>query len=149
MDKQEIWTIIELELKKQISEIKSNLVTIEQSKAQETKSSAGDKFETGRAMMQIEEDKLLGQLKRKKEDLLKLKVLQSGSTNSDFIREGSLVRCGKQWFLIGLSIGKLKLDGKIVFGISTQAPLALKLLGKELGEELQFNGRSLIIEEVV
>lgn len=149
MDKQELWTIIELELKKQISEITSNLDTIEHSKAQETKSSAGDKFETGRAMMQIEEDKLLGQLKRKKEDLLKLKVLQSGSTNSDFIREGSLVRCGKQWFLIGLSLGKLKLDDKIVFGISTQAPLALKLLGKELGEELQLNDRTLVIEEMV
>ena len=70
MDKQELWTIIELELKRQISEITSNLDTIEQSKAQETKSSAGDKFETGRAMMQIEEDKLLGQLKRKKEKVL-------------------------------------------------------------------------------
>ena len=75
MEKQELWAIIEMELKKQISEITSNLNTIEQSKTQETKSSAGDKFETGRAMMQIEEDKLLGQLKRKKEyhvNLLKL-----------------------------------------------------------------------------
>ena len=149
MEKQELWAIIEMELKKQISEITSNLNTIEQSKTQETKSSAGDKFETGRAMMQIEEDKLLGQLKRKKEDLLKLKVLQSASTNSDFIREGSLVRCGKHWFLIGLSLGKLKLDDKIVFGISTQAPLALKLLGKKLGEELQLNDRTLVIEAVI
>ena len=149
MDKQELWTIIELELKKQIREITSNLDTIEQSKAQETKSSAGDKFETGRAMMQIEEDKLLGQLKRKKEDLLKLKVLQAGNTNSDFIQEGSLVRCGKQWFLIGLSLGKLKLDEKTVYGISTQAPLALKLLGKELGEEIQLNERTLVVEDVV
>ena len=149
MDKQELWAIIGLELKKQISELTSNLDTIEQSKAQETKSSAGDKFETGRAMMQIEEDKLLGQLKRKKEDLLKLKVLQSGNTNTDFIREGSLVCCGKQWFLIGLSLGKLKLADQIVFGISTQAPLALKLLGKELGEQIQLNNRTLVIEEVV
>lgn len=149
MDKQEIWAIIELELKSQISDITSNLDTIEQSKAQETKSSAGDKFETGRAMMQIEEDKLLGQLKRKKEDLLKLKVLQSGIINSDSIREGSMVRCDKQWFLIGLSFGKLKLDNKYVFGISTQAPLAVKLLGKKLGEQIKLNDRILVIEEVI
>ena len=51
-------------LKEQEEQLRQNLQSIKDSRNNETKSSAGDKFETGRAMMQAEEDKLSGQLNR-------------------------------------------------------------------------------------
>ena len=46
----------------QIASYNKAIAAIEESKLGETKSSAGDKYETGRAMMQMEQDKLIAQL---------------------------------------------------------------------------------------
>ncbi|MDG1298287.1 MAG: hypothetical protein P8P48_14170, partial [Saprospiraceae bacterium] len=87
LQKKEVLDAFLTQLSKRISDIEQNLLNIEQSKAQETKSSAGDKFETGRAMLQAEEDKLFGQLNRNKDLLLKLKVIMQSNLTSSSIRE--------------------------------------------------------------
>ena len=50
------------QIEERIQNLEQRLKTINESKANETKSSVGDKYETGRAMLQIDEDKVLTQL---------------------------------------------------------------------------------------
>ena len=49
-------------IEEQLASLRKAISSIEESKLNETKSSAGDKFETGRAMMQMEQDKTESQL---------------------------------------------------------------------------------------
>ena len=141
LQKKEVLDAFLTQLSKRISDIEQNLLNIEQSKAQETKSSAGDKFETGRAMLQAEEDKLFGQLNRNKDLLLKLKVIMQSNLTSSSIREGSLVFSDKQVFFLGLGLGKVVCSGKQVFSVSSEAPLAKKLYGKSVGDSFEINGQ--------
>ena len=148
MKKSEIWILIEDELMQRISDIQQSIDLIVQSKTKETKSSAGDKFETGRAMLQNEEDKLLGQLTRNKEDLLRLQVLKKQVYSSKQVQSGSLVKSGQRWFLLGLGLGKILVDDQEVFAISLQAPIAQTLLGKSKGDSFKLRERVLNIEDI-
>jgi transcription elongation GreA/GreB family factor len=107
---------------------------------QETKSSAGDKYETGRAMMQQEQEKATSQLM----EALKLKkVLDqlNPAKNYEKVQPGCLVWTDKGNFYIAASIGQLFLDGQEWMVISPVAPLARQLNGLAAGTELTFNGR--------
>ena len=104
----------------------------------ETKSSAGDKHETARAMMQLEQEKLSKQIadlaEQKKEfdkiDFTKLLVK---------IGQGSLVETSTGFFLIASSIGKIVVDDKTVFVISNKSPLAQQMIGLRVGDTVAFN----------
>jgi len=51
--KEALYKACEEDTEKRINVIERNLKSIEESRNNETKSSAGDKYETGRAMLQI------------------------------------------------------------------------------------------------
>ncbi|WP_017730400.1 GreA/GreB family elongation factor [Nafulsella turpanensis] len=125
--------------------------TMEETQAaanEETKSSAGDKYETSREMMRQEQDKVAWQLM---ENLKLKKVLDS--LKPEITHEkgqlGSLLRTSEGNFYLSASLGQLKVDGEVYMMISPVSPLAQKLLGKRKGEEVQLNGRHFYIEEVL
>ena len=77
----------------------------------ETKSSAGDKHETGRAMAQLETEKLSKQLF----EALKLEqVLSQINPNTEHkqVGLGSLVTTNNGIFYISVSLGKLEIDNE-------------------------------------
>jgi transcription elongation GreA/GreB family factor len=111
----------------------------------ETKSSAGDKHETARAMMQLEQEKLskqIADLAEQKKEFDKIDFTKSSSQ----IGQGSLVETDKGFFLIASSIGKITVDDKTVFVISNKSPLALAFIGKKQKETISFNGVEYLIE---
>lgn len=62
-------------LEQKIKTVQQSIASIQEARNNETKSSAGDKYETGRAMMQAELDKqglLLQQLLQQQADVLKI-----------------------------------------------------------------------------
>lgn len=132
-------------LQNQINTLEKAMERIQDAKNNETKSSAGDKYETGRAMMQMEEDKITAVLN---ETYTKLHQLQHLNihTPSDCIQLGSLVMTSLRRYFIGVSMGRISLEGKLYFCISPEAPLAKGLIGKRLGEKVVFNGKE---EEVI
>ncbi len=113
----------------------------------ETKSSAGDKFETGRAMMQIERDKYA----RKLSEAIVLKNILSqipiDKIHSD-IKNGSLVYTNMGIFFISISAGKLLIDDGKYFAISEAAPIVLQLKKMGLNEKIIFNQRELILNNI-
>ncbi len=105
---------------------------------EEGKSSAGDKYETGHAMMQIERDKAAQQL----EEARKLKQIVDGlneAAHTDMVRLGSIVQTTRYQFFIAISIGKISMDGIDYLFVSPQSPVGKLLVNKKLGEHILFN----------
>jgi hypothetical protein len=114
----------------------------------DTKSSAGDKYETGRAMMQQETDRNRQQL----DETNKLKVALNQvnpSAVSDKVDNGSLVITDNGNFYIAISAGTLKVDNEAYFAVSAAAPICLLLKGKKIGEEIALNGKLYHIKMVI
>lgn len=114
----------------------------------EEKSSAGDKYETTRAMMQIERDKAAEQL----EEGLKLKRVAESikpQINNTRIGLGSLIMTDSVHFYIAISAGKVEIDDQSFLTVSAQAPIALDLLKLKPGDCFLFNKQKLIIREIV
>ena len=110
----------------------------------ETKSSAGDKHETGRAMAQLETEKLTKQLA----EALKLEQILSQinpDTEHQKIGLGSLVTTNNGQFFIAASIGKVVLGSITYFAISSVSPIGKLLIGLKREDTFSFNGKSYII----
>ena len=132
-----------------INELKAILHEAQEAANNETKSSAGDKHETGRAMAQLETEKLTGQLT----EALKLEqALTKIDPNIQHqqIGLGSLVTTNNGIFYLSVGLGKIELEGQTVFVISAVSPIGKLLLNKKEGCNLQpsFNGIQYVIESV-
>jgi transcription elongation GreA/GreB family factor len=110
----------------------------------ETKSSAGDKYETGRAMMQLEIEKNATQL----EEAFKQKKLLD-SINIEFqpvkIHTGSLVFTDQGNFFIAVSVGLLVIEDKSFAIVSAQSPIGSRLIGLKTGESFSFGNKTYTI----
>lgn len=113
----------------------------------EAKSTAGDKHETGRAMIQLEQEKMGRQL----QETLKLKsMLERVPVQHNFerIQSGALVQMNDDLYFIAVGLGKVDIEGFEVFVIAPTSPLAQVILGKEKGFSVKFHDKLLCIEAV-
>ena len=113
----------------------------------ETKSSAGDKHETGRAMIQLEREKLgiqLAQLQQQQEILSKINY----KDYHKMIGLGSLVLTNKANYFIAISAGEFVINNLKVYAISSQTPMAQILFGATTGTTLKFRSEEIKITEV-
>lgn len=104
----------------------------------ETKSSAGDKHETGRAMLQLEMEKTSQQLA----SILQIKeVLEkiNPKSVSEFVSMGSLVLTDKFNYYVAIGAGKITVDSQNYFIVSIHSPIGQQLLGKKEGDLIPFN----------
>ncbi len=135
-------------LKDKINSLNAIINEVSESSNAESKSSAGDKHETSKAMMQLEIEKLGTQLKDAELQLTEFEKINF-SKNFHTIEQGSLVETNKGYFLIAGSIGKITVDDKSVFVISSKSPLALKLMGSKEKDTVIFNNVSYLINSVL
>jgi hypothetical protein len=108
----------------------------------ETKSSAGDKHETGRAMLQLEMEKAslqLDALNEMKETLDKINF----SSNSDISKLGSLVITSSANYFLAISLGKIKLGNDVYYSVSLSSPIGKNLFGSKEGDNIYFNGKQI------
>jgi transcription elongation GreA/GreB family factor len=114
---------------------------------EESKSSAGDKYETGRAMAQLEIEKASSQLAEARKLLQTLEQIPIKSSD-DVIRLGSLVYTNRGNYFLSIPAGELICKGVTYFALSPASPLGSALLGKTPGARIQFNQREMVINEV-
>jgi len=113
----------------------------------ESKSSVGDKHETTKAMMQIEQENLgkqLHELKMQRAELEKIRL----DTSTEKITAGSLIETDKGLFFIATAIGKIKVNGKEVFVISAQSPLGKKFISLT-GNSFEMNAQNYSVKSVI
>ena len=127
-----------------LAAIEAAVAAAQESANSETKSSAGDKYETGRAMAQNERDRNLVQLQQARQLLAELQRINP-TLPCDAVRPGALVQTSMGWFYLGISAGKLPLDGTDYFAVSAAAPVAATLAGKHPGDSVMFNGKTVRI----
>lgn len=123
------------------------LSSIDESAHDDTKSSAGDKFETSREMLKQEAEKINGQLDvllYQRQILTKL----DAEATKDVIGHGTLVKTDKGIFYISISLGKLRDQDNIVYAISKESPMAIALIGKGGGDKVVVNSRSITILDI-
>lgn len=104
----------------------------------DTKSSAGDKFETTREMMQQDIFRNKKLLADAQQNLALLKSLIDVPP-ATLIKNGSLVETSEGVFYLSISAGQLTVEGKSVFAISAASPVGQLMLGKGVGETFTFN----------
>lgn len=132
---------------RRIASIEQRLKDITDSRNNETKSSAGDKYETGRAMMQIEEQNSKVQLAEAYE--VRKKLLSIDITKSEnVVTSGSLVITNRGNYFISIGIGKVKIEDEVYFCISLNSPIGMQMRGKKAGEEITFNDNKIIIKNI-
>jgi hypothetical protein len=111
------------------------------------KSSAGDKYETGRAMGQRDRDMHAAQYNQCRDELNRIQTLDT-ETPHERVGTGSVVLCGEQVFFVALGLGTLIVEGRKIVVLSPQAPLAVLMKLKTRGDQFQLNGRDLLISDV-
>ncbi|WP_397364070.1 3-oxoacyl-ACP synthase [Olleya sp. R77988] len=124
------------------------MTEIQESLLSETKSSAGDKHETGRAMLQLEREKAGNQLVeiiKIKENLSKINTENTSKT----IRLGSVVFTTNANYYIAISAGVLKIKDDMFYGISSHTPIGQLLFSKTIGDRVTFRDLSFEILEVL
>lgn len=127
--------------------LQKNLADLIESTRNETKSSAGDKYETGRAMLQIEQDNVRKQLKDALEQKAAFEQIDI-ARDSAKITLGSLVKTDKGYFFISMALGKINIEGAAVIALSPQSPLGSKLKNLKATESASMNGTTYTIESI-
>jgi transcription elongation GreA/GreB family factor len=135
-------------VKTRIETAKQAIADAQQSADEETKSSAGDKYETGREMMQQETDRNQAQLNEANKLLVALNQINTDISSSS-ATPGSLVITDGGKFYLAISAGALNLDGESYFAVSPASPIGGKLLGSKIGDEFNLNGKHYRVEEVI
>jgi len=128
--------------------ISNTIEELQESLTSETKSSAGDKHETGRAMVQLEREKAgkqLAQIQKVNQLLAKI----STEKQSKIIGLGSVVFTTKANYYIAISAGELQVDSNKFYAIAANTPIAQLLLGKTIGDNIVFREQEFTITEVL
>jgi|SRR5690606_10893305 len=104
----------------------------------ETKSSAGDKYETSREMIQQDLNRYHTQLLQSKKDWV---VLQKMETEiKEKVEIGAIVVTDKVTYFMAVSLGQQRVEGMSFMVISPSSPIGKLLLGREVGDQIVFNG---------
>ena len=147
LDKSIVYAALTLALNEKHKELLAALAETDDSLSADSKSTAGDKHETGRAMAQLEREKIGGFIQQH-EQLMNLALRLDPSLDTPAIRLGSLIKTSNGWYYISVGIGKIMADETPVFCLSPAAPLVAGLLGKKAGDHLIWQGKSIAIEIV-
>jgi transcription elongation GreA/GreB family factor len=142
--KSEIHSNLRSILEKTLDEARREYVLAKESRDSDTKSSAGDKFETGREMMQREMDKLSALVDNTLNSIAKLDRI-ADLPASAVISEGSLVETDQDTYYISIGYGKLE----AAYAISIESPLGIELKGKKVGDRVEMRGRIITIKSIL
>ncbi len=134
-------------VKKRIKNAEDAIVSAQESANEETKSSSGDKFETGRAMMQREVENLSVQLNeaRKLEEIL---INTNPTINHSEVSRGAIVKTTLGNYYISVSAGKISAGGDDYFAITPASPIGSAMAGLKEGDSFEWNNKKVSIKEI-
>lgn len=134
-------------IQNRIKTIEKNLSSLMQAKLLETKSSAGDKYETGMASLQNEEDLYKRQLANTQQIYTQFKKI-NGSKVNHIVEPGALIKLPVGWFYMGAALGKITIDNLDVYCISLRSPIGGALKNHKKDDKIYFNEQLFTIAEL-
>ncbi|WP_288461222.1 hypothetical protein [uncultured Chryseobacterium sp.] len=136
MEKSKILEAVKSRIAEKIQKLEK---LIEETRASnnDTKSSMGDKYETGREMLQQEINNLQRQLN---ESLNQQSIVQKISSDpSSKVQNGALVKTDKGLFYISASAGEIIVDQQKIMTVSAESPLAKAMHGLTENQSFSVN----------
>ncbi|WP_422361135.1 GreA/GreB family elongation factor [Reichenbachiella sp.] len=124
-------------LEKKINIARKGMEEAQASANNETKSSAGDKYETSRAMSQRERDLHARQLAELVNMKKTLATIDPDKTCSKVVL-GALVETENSSFYISASLGALEIESGQIMVISAISPIAQAMLDKKVGDTFEW-----------
>lgn len=116
----------------------------------EVKSSAGDKHETGRAMIQLEMERTAARMGQQETQLQVFeRQIASRIDHGAVVAPGCLVVTDKGMYFIGVSLGPVEVLGHTVPVLSPMSPIGQLLQGKKAGDDFEFKGDPVRITAIV
>jgi len=135
-------------LNKRIAVVKKAMNGLKEDLENESKSSAGDKYETGREMINIEWNKLTVQLNEYDRLSQILKRIEDHKPTNKVVL-GSLVKTDAANYFISIPAGEIIAGNQKGYAVGVKAPIAQQLLGKEEGDHYTMNGKEFRILNVI
>lgn len=114
---------------------------------EETKSSAGDKHETGRAMLQLERENAGKQLA----EIEKLETIYHRirpEMSKGPIHLGSIVETSSASYFISIPVGAITIKKQVYYGIGIGSPIGQLLMGKVEGDKVRFRESVITIHTI-
>lgn len=124
------------------------ILSAQEASVDDTKSSAGDKYETTREMMQQEISRNQTQLHEARKLKLALSAINPGKSH-ETVQPGSLVLTDQGNFFISISAGQVKLGDRSYFAVSPISPMGKALMGSTKGSTVTFNHKDFTILDVI
>lgn len=137
------------EVEKRINTFTSAMIDAQESANSEDKSSAGDKYETGRAMSHIARDMHAKQLQAAQADLSNLMQINPTTICTKAQKGALILTSNQQLVFIATSIGLIDFEGKKVAVVSQAAPIAQALLNKTQGDEVVIAGKKVTLQNII
>lgn len=131
-------------LEQRTASLQAELSATLEARNSDTKSSAGDKHEVGRVMVQQELDQLEGRL-------ASVRAMQQELTRAplDRVHEhvglGSLVTTDQGSYFIAIGLGAVEAKDGTCYAISLASPIGQALRGRRTGDWVTVNGRAIRI----
>lgn len=125
-----------------MEQISGSIDEAREASRQETKSSAGDKYETGREMMRIQSDMRALHLYEAQDLLQRLERIDVSQEHAT-VKAGSVVWTTGGLYFIAQSIGQISLDGFEYQTISLASPIGKALKGLAAGQFADFREQKL------
>lgn len=147
MDKTDLVSHLNNLLEQRAAALQAELSATLEARNSDTKSSAGDKHEVGRAMVQQELDQLGGRLasvRAMQQELARV----SPERVHEHVGFGSLVTTDQGSYFIAIGLGTVATKDGTCHAISLAAPIGQALRGRRPGELDTMNGRSIRILNV-
>lgn len=146
--KAEIHAVILQHLKERMEQGRKDYLLAKESRDSDTKSSAGDKFETGREMMQREMDKISASLDMLKGQLAQMRRIDVHE-NPARIGLGSFIETDAENYYLSVGLGRLSCLGIPFYAISADSPIGELLVGKQTNEIIELRGRKITIKSIL
>ena len=134
-------------LKKRSINSNSAMQDSQESANNQEKSSAGDKYETSRAMGQIDRDMYAYQLLEAEKDMTIITNLEIDKINQ-VIKPGSVFEINSQLIFVAIGLGTILVNNISVLVISYKSPLYEQLKFKTVGDLVFFKNENHQIETI-
>jgi transcription elongation GreA/GreB family factor len=126
------------------ADYRREMASLDEASSRETKSSAGDKYETAREMIAQSRRLMEGNLAEVDAALATLERMAMAPEQAR-CGLGSLLETSQGWFLVGASLGDVEVDGMSIRTLSLASPLGQALKGHGAGDRISWRGKELLL----
>ena len=124
-----------------IGRFNATMHELEEALKPESRSCMGDKYETSRAMLHLEFEKLTGQVEQFN-SLRRTVSLIDPQSQTELVGFGSVVKTNVANYFISIPAGEITTNHEKFYAVGINSPVAIALLGKKSGEEFIVNGKN-------